>query len=122
MDIKHLIYKDFETWWEEFTGYHEFDREQPKTRGEYFVDQFGEEIKDALMRVWALGWISAENTADGHAAEAFKDMRSAGFCEAVDSVQEQTFRQGRMIINHNIVSMALSHGLGSEETPMEKQG
>lgn len=118
MDIERLIYKDFETWWEEFIGYHEFDREQPKTRGEDLVEEFGVEIKDVMMRVWALGWISAENTADGHAAEAFKDMKIAGFGEGIDSVQEQTFRQGRMIINHNIVSMALSHGLGSEETPM----
>lgn len=93
-----IKYKSFDEWWEE--------------AGRYQLSPFPEATtKDIFQKVWTLGWISAENTADGHSAEASKDCKDAGFYGASSLIKTKSIPQGRVVIEENIQKVAKEAGL-----------
>lgn len=93
-----LIYRSFEEWWEEY--------------GRHQLSPFPESTtKDTFRKVWTFGWISSENTADGHTAEAQKDVRNGGWREAAELIETKSMPSGRRAIDSNIKEMAGRAGL-----------
>ena len=105
------IYRSFEDWWEEFIGVYADDPQQPKTRGESLMEEYGDDVKSWMSTAWAFGQMQSENTADGHSAEAAKDCRKAGYNDAADYIESYSIPEGRKIINDNIRQIAIEAGI-----------
>lgn len=105
------IYKSFDDWWEEFIGVYSNDPQQPKTRGESLMEDYGDDVKSWMQTAWAFGQIQAENTADGHSAEAAKDCRKAGYNDAANHIENHSIHEGRKIIEANIRQIADEAGI-----------
>lgn len=100
-----LDYKNFDEWLNEIENF--------STRRERLLDELGERAIPWLKVAWGLGAIHSELRADGHAAEAAKDARNAGWPEAAEVIHEVTLPESKRIMRLNAISIANEHGISS---------
>ena len=97
------VYRKFDDWWGEIENF--------SLRSERATADLGPMAQKWLMIAWGLGAISSERTSDGHAAEAAKDVRNAGWPEAADIIEQKTIPESQKIIRHNIREIAKENGI-----------